>query len=330
MTPLLPAQAGGAQAFVTDLACGLARRGHRVQLYCAAGSQVPGVELVPIAVDASAAGALVMPGGAPAPPNPALRAGFESLFDELRRRGADAVSQHAFDAEALELSDGLPVTHTLHLPPIVPAVVAAARQSRGRLATVSRTSQTAWARAGVETIVLRNGVPDWEPRPGPEVAVSPVALIAGRISPEKGVEDGIAAAHAAGLRPLVVGSDYDPAYRSTLTGAEFRSPLPREDLWRLMAGSAVCVMPVKWDEPFGLVAAEAQVAGCPVAAYDRGALAEVVVEGSGGFLAPPDKIAALGAAMRRCLRLDRTAVRRQARGRLLLDRALDAYEAVLR
>ena len=328
MTPLLPAQAGGAQAFVADLAAGLGRRGHRVQLYCAAGSQVPGVELVPIAVDASAARALVMPGGRPAPPNPALRAGFESLFGELRRRGADAVSQHAFDAEALELSEGLPVIHTLHLPPIVSGVVAAARHSRGRLATVSRASQAAWARVGVETMVLRNGVPDWHP--APSVDVSPVALIAGRISPEKGIEDGIAAAHAAGLRPLVVGSDYDPAYRLTLSGAEFRPPLPRGDLWRLMAASAVCLMPSKWDEPFGLVAAEAQVAGCPVAAYDRGALAEVVAEGAGGFLTPPDDIAALAAAARRCLGLDRTEVRRQARERLLMDSALDAYEAVLR
>jgi glycosyltransferase involved in cell wall biosynthesis len=170
-------------------------------------------------------------------------------------------------------------------------------------------------------------VPDWQPEPGP---VRPVALIAGRISPEKGIEDGVAAARLAGLEPLAVGGDYDPAYRARLAGVEIRPPLPRRELWRLMAECAVTLMPVKWEEPFGLVAAEAQVAGCPVAAYARGALPEVVGEGAGGFLAQPDDVEDLARAIRSCLELDRASVRAQARDRLLLDRSLDAYEEALR
>ena len=64
-----------------------------------------------------------------------------------------------------------------------------------------------------------------------------------------------------------------------------------------MARSAVTVMAAKWEEPFGLVAAEAQVAGCPVAAYARGALPEVVAEGAGGFLARPDEVGDLAGAI---------------------------------
>ena len=327
VTPLLPAQAGGAQAFLTDLARGLAERGHSVELYCAAGSRVPGVELVQIPVEAAVARAIVMPGGAPAGPVAELRAAFERLFGELRRRGADAVSQHAFDAEAIELAEGLPVLHTLHLPPLIPAMVDAVRATSSRLATVSRACRRDWAEVGVETIVLPDGVPDWVPAPCP---VRPVALIAGRISPEKGIEDGVAAARLAGLEPLVVGGEYDTAYRARLAGVEIRPQLARRELWRLMAESAVTLMPVKWEEPFGLVAAEAQVAGCPVAAYARGALPEVVAEGAGGFLARPDDVHDLARAIRRCLELDRGSVRRQARQRLLLDRSLDAYELALR
>jgi UDP-glucose:tetrahydrobiopterin glucosyltransferase len=327
VTPLLPVQAGGAQAFLTDLARGLAGRGHEVELYCAEGSEVPGVELVQIPVDSAVAEAMVMPGRAARPAVPELSQAFEALFGELRRRGADAVTQHAFDAEAIELAEGLPVLHTLHLPPLVPAVVAAARACASRFATVSASSRAEWARVGVDAIVLPNGVPDWRPEPG---LVQPIALIAGRISPEKGIEDGVAAARLAGLEPLVVGGDYDPAYRARLEGVEIHPPLARADLWRLMARVAVTVMPVKWEEPFGLVAAEAQVAGCPVAAYARGALPEVVGEGAGGFLAQPDEVEELARAIRRCLELDRAAVRRQARPRLLLDRSLDAYEEALR
>jgi glycosyltransferase involved in cell wall biosynthesis len=327
VTPLLPVQAGGAQSFLTDLARGLAGRGHSVQLYCAAGSEVPGVDLVEIPVEAAVARAMVMPGGAPAGPVPALRRAFEVLFAELRRRGADAVSQHAFDGEAIELAEGLPVLHTLHMPPLVPSVAAAARATASRLATVSLSCRLEWAKVGVDAIVLPDGVPDWQPEPGP---VLPVALIAGRISPEKGIEDGVAAARLAGLQPLVVGIDYDPAYRARLAGVEIRPPMARSQLWRLMARSAVTLMPVKWEEPFGLVAAEAQVAGCPVAAYARGALPEVVGEGAGGFLARPDDVADLARAIRGCLELDRSSVRGQARERLLLDRSLDAYEEALR
>jgi UDP-glucose:tetrahydrobiopterin glucosyltransferase len=327
VTPLLPVQAGGAQAFLTDLARGLAERGHAVELYCAAGSEVPGVELVQIPVEAAAARALVMPGSAPGLPIPELRGAFERLFAELRRRGADAISQHAFDAEAIELAEDLPVLHTLHLPPLVPAVVAAARATSSRLATVSASTRREWANVGVDAFVLPDGVPDWQPEPGP---VLPVALIAGRISPEKGIEDGIAAARLAGLEPVVVGGDYDRAYRARLTGVEIRPAMARHELWRLMARSAVTLMPVKWEEPFGLVAAEAQVAGCPVAAYSRGALPEVVADGAGGFLARPDDVEDLARAIRQCLDLDRAGVRAQARERLLLDRSLDAYEEALR
>ncbi|HKW08428.1 MAG TPA: glycosyltransferase family 4 protein, partial [Candidatus Dormibacteraeota bacterium] len=45
VTPLRPAQLGGAQAFVCDLAAGLAARGHDVTLHCSEGSEVGGVRL---------------------------------------------------------------------------------------------------------------------------------------------------------------------------------------------------------------------------------------------------------------------------------------------
>jgi len=50
MAPLVTAirepQLGGSQAFVSDLARGLAGRGHDVHVYAASGSQIPGVEVI--------------------------------------------------------------------------------------------------------------------------------------------------------------------------------------------------------------------------------------------------------------------------------------------
>lgn len=328
VTPV-PAAAGGAQAFVVDLARGLARD-HHVTVYCAEGSKIPGVHLVTVPVPADASRALVLPGGPPPASVPGMRKAFEMMFCEVRRQNHDVVSQHAFDAEAFELSRDLQVQvlHTLHLPPLVRTVVDAARLCKpGALAAVSEASRDDWERAGVRVgRVLRNGVPAARTAYDP---VRSVGLIAGRLSPEKGVEHGVEAALRAGLRPLVVGAPYDPSYAPDLRGVDRLEPLERSELRRLMGRCAVTLVPVRWEEPFGMVAAEAQMAGCPVAGYRRGALPEVVEEGVSGFLASPDSIEDLTRAVIACCALDRPAVRRSALRRLALAPCVSRYESAL-
>ena len=324
VTPLREAQLGGAQAFLTDLARALAARGHDVAVYCAEGSSIAGLRLVTLPAPIGVEAALVMPGGAPPPPLPALRDAFERLFAAVRADGCDAVTQHAFDAEAFELAAGLPVLHTLHLPPLVPAVVAAAR--RARCVTVSAAMRRAWAAAGLPGIgVLPNGVPAFTP---PAVRVEPRALIAGRVSPEKGTAVAVRAALRAGLEPVLAGTVYDRAYWEREVAVPV-SPVDRGDLWRLMAGSAVTLMPIEWDEPFGMVAAEAQMAGCPVVGYRRGALPEVVEEGVGGVLVAPGDLDALVAAIPAARALDRRRIRESALRRLGIERSAAGYEAAL-
>lgn len=330
VTPLIPAQAGGAQAFVCDLAAGLTRRGHDVTLHCAEGSEVAGVRLVTVPAPTDAARALVMPGGDEPGPAPGVASAIAAMFGSIGD-GVDAVSQHAFDAPAFEHARHMPVLHTLHLPPIVRSVVeAAAATPSPRLATVSRACMRAWAGAGVQVgEVLPNGVSESHLGDGGSGPVERVALIAGRISPEKGIEHAVAAARAAGLGALVAGAHYDPAYAVDLTGVKVVGALPRDELRRLMARVAVTVCAVRWDEPFGMVAAEAQMAGCPVAAYRRGAMPEVIEDGVSGRLAEPEDVASLASAITACLDLPRVAVRASAVRRLGLDAALERYESAL-
>jgi glycosyltransferase involved in cell wall biosynthesis len=332
VAPIGGAEPYGNHALLIDVASGLARRGHRVRLYAAEGSDVPDVELVPCAVDAAARGAFIHADRAHAP-SAAMRASFTRLFRRLRADGPEVVSQHAFDAEAIELAAGLPALHTLHMPPIVPALVRACRETNAPLVGVSQFAAAQWRDAvGRDVLTIANGVPDFVPL---ATLVQPVALIAGRICREKGVATGIRAALAAGLRVHLVGSVYDPVYFqrevAPLLGARVRMQacLPRRELWQVMAQSAVCLMPIEWDEPYGLVAAEAQVAGCPVVGYARGALPEVLAEGVSGILVPAAERQALSAAIRRALTLDRRAVRESARARLLIGPMLDRYESEL-
>jgi glycosyltransferase involved in cell wall biosynthesis len=354
VAPLLACQSRGNHALVLDLAAGLAERGHDVTLHAAAGSDVPqragnaagcgSLTLRPVVFRHSMAGRRIVP-GADVAPDPQMRsdrddafvAAFRSIAADARSDGAAAVSAHAFDIEALEALEDLPVVHTLHLPPIIDAVVDAVRSTTRPVATVSDSMRLAWsARVDRPVALLRNGVPDLlgaRHREAFESKPDAVAVIAGRISPEKGTADAIRVARAAGLRPSVVGEVYDEEYFeqqvAPLLTAGRPQPIERRELAWLFARSAVALMPIRWDEPFGLVAAEAQVAGCPVVAYRRGALPEVVLHGSGGFLVEPGDEAGLVAAVGEARALDRQAVRAAAVARLSFDRTLDAYEATL-
>jgi len=43
-------------------------------------------------------------------------------------------------------------------------------------------------------------------------------------------------------------------------------------------------MPIRWDEPFGMVMVEALASGTPVIAFPEGAARELIVDGKTGFL----------------------------------------------
>lgn len=333
VAPIRRAEANGPHSVIADLAHGLMERGHRVTIYAAEGSVVDGLTINEVAVGPAAGEAAIRADGrTSAEGREALRDGFVRLYSQLRRDGPDVVTQHAFDAPAIELAADLPVLHTLHLPPVSEDVVAAAKSTTAPLATVSDAARRMWQRAGVGDLsVLPNGVPrhPLEDRP-----ILPIALVAGRISPEKGTDVAIRVARRAGLQPLVVGDVYDDVYFAShveplLEPGEFIGPVPRTELSRLMARSAVLLMPVRWDEAFGLVAAEAQMAGCPVVAYRRGGLAEVVPDGIGGYLVEPEDDEGLVAAARRANALDRHRIRARAQRELGVDRMVRAYEHAL-
>lgn len=156
----------------------------------------------------------------------------------------------------------------------------------------------------------------------------PHVLYAGRLSPEKGVLDLLAAANG---MPLVVVGD-GPLRRQVPQALGF---LPPEELARRYARAAVVACPSR-REGFGVVAAEAMAHGRPVVASAVGGLLDLVVDGKTGLLVPPGDIRALRAALERLL--DDSALRRRlgeagrerARGQLawgvVLDRTLEAYD----
>ena len=135
----------------------------------------------------------------------------------------------------------------------------------------------------------------------------------------------------------VYGDVYDAEYsrdqigsRRAWPGVTVHEAVPRTSLWAVMARAAVVLFPARWDEPFGMAAAEAQACGTPVVAFRRGALSEVIVDGVTGFLVPTDDIAAGADAVGRTAGISRSACREHAEGHLDLARSLDAHERLYR
>jgi glycosyltransferase involved in cell wall biosynthesis len=109
------------------------------------------------------------------------------------------------------------------------------------------------------------------------------ALVAGRLSPEKGVDLAIDAAAAAGVPLQVAGVGPEEASLREHAAAsggqvEFLGRLTPERLAVVRRAAALVLVPSRSDESFGLSALEAMGAGVPVIATRAGALPELVGE----------------------------------------------------
>jgi UDP-glucose:tetrahydrobiopterin glucosyltransferase len=336
-------QRGGSQAFVSDLARGLVDRGQDVHLYAASGSEVHGVQVIDTGVDHRALQDTLYRAarGTGARGSSAAESAFADVYAAVAREAYDVVHNHAFDAPAVTLATTAraPVLHTLHLPPDA-TVAAALRHAAGRdprptVAGVSAFQARAWRRVVPVDAILAPHVPTrlirWSPAAGDGV------VFAGRLSPEKGAAEAIEIALAAGMRLDVYGDRYDAEYtrehidpRRADPGVFVHPGVPRTALWEVMAGAAVVLCPAGWDEPFGMVAAEAQACGTPVVAFRRGALSEIIVDGLTGLIVAPDDINAAADAVTRATELSRSACREHAERNLDLELSLDAHEQLYR
>ncbi len=160
-------------------------------------------------------------------------------------------------------------------------------------------------------------------------------LFAGRMAPEKAPHRAIDVAQKAGLPLKLAGMvedqhrDYfNTQVRSRLDGTtiEYVGSIDRSDLGSLYRGAAALVMPLCWDEPFGLVVAEALASGTPVIGWRRGALPELIRDGITGALV--DDVGGAVDATSRIDAFDRRECRRDAVTRFSIEAMTRGYLAV--
>ena len=165
------------------------------------------------------------------------------------------------------------------------------RRARLVIAASSALAESVRALGAEDVRVIPSGV-DLPAEVGEE-ADPPEVLYAGRLSPEKGVLELVAAAD--GL-PLVVAGD--GPLRTRVAGA--LGFVPHDELQRLYARAAVVACPSR-REGFGVTCLEAMAHARPVVATSVGGLRDLVVDGETGLVVPPTDPRALRAALERLL-----------------------------
>jgi glycosyltransferase involved in cell wall biosynthesis len=173
--------------------------------------------------------------------------------------------------------------------------------------------------------------------PGERAAEDPYLLFLGSVDERKGSDRALDAALALNHRILLAGPVsrsnrqwFDRMIAPHVDGSrvDYLGDVGGSRKLRLLREAAVLLCPVRWQEPFGLVAVEAMALGTPVVATRQGALAEVVEDGITGYTV--DDPADLAEACWRAILIDRHQCAKHARTRFDPVRTARQYTEVYR
>jgi glycosyltransferase involved in cell wall biosynthesis len=330
--PVPPVHYGGIERVIDVLVGELVRRGHDVTLVAHPGSRTA---------------ARLIPYGEPP------HAGYRIRTKELVQVGS-VLWSHRGDADVVHsfgrLAALLPILPRRQLPKIqsyqrdgVPwrSVERAVRLAGSSLVFTGCSSSVYRSRAhegcGGEWRTIFNcvDITTYTPR----LSVSPDAplVFLGRLDPIKGAHDAITIARGAGRRLVIAGNRvtegpdagyFDERIAPHVDGVHvsYAGPVDDEQKNQLLGEAAALLMPIGWEEPFGIVMAEACACGTPVIAFARGSVPEVVRDGVNGFSCATvdEAIAAAGSLDR----IDRRAVRADCEARFAGSVIADAYESL--
>ncbi|NDJ15838.1 glycosyltransferase family 4 protein [Myxacorys almedinensis] len=155
----------------------------------------------------------------------------------------------------------------------------------------------------------------------------------GRIAPEKGLEDAIAAVQKTNIPLKIWGVIQDHVYWQQILATyptapmEYAGFLPTDQFQQVLGESRALLMTPHWVEAFGNVAIEALACGVPVIAYRRGGPAEIVQDGKTGWLVEPDRVDDLVSAIANIDLIDRSTCRQHAETDYSLEALGDRLEA---
>ena len=157
----------------------------------------------------------------------------------------------------------------------------------------------------------------------------------GKFNPDKGTKEAILAAREAGVVIRVAGAIdttegpdfvyYRDEVKPMLDGISALTigEVNDEEKDQLYGHALAFLNPIKWNEPFGLVMAEAMATGTPVIAFPNGAAPELIIDGKTGYLV--GDIHEMAARIKMVGTLSRQVCREHIEKKFSSDKMVDGY-----
>ena len=273
-------------------------------------------------------------------------------FDTLRNTGALLKAVRMFRPDVLHS-----FSRALYLLPLLPSALPKVmsyqrRPGRRQVAATNRLSAGSLVFTGCSEHICeigRAGGGSWVPIPNgvsletyrfqPSVASDAPLVFLSRIERIKGAHVAIEVAKRTRRRLLIAGNHADSGEDGAYWENEIRPHLGKDGIEYLgsvddaqkndlLGTAAAMLVPIQWNEPFGIVFAEALACGTPVISCPRGALPEIVRHGVDGYLV--DTIDEACAAIAALPSIDRAACRARVETTFSVRVVVDQYEALYR
>ena len=312
---------GGVELTIGNLARELRSRGHLIDIIAPLGSELGDLSIVQIpgslqltAQTQEQAASIVMPGDSV----------LANMWAKARslQHNYDIIFNTAFDWLPFYLTPFFdqPIAHFVSMGSQIAAIDLAIERVAidfpGTIGVCTRTQAETFRFADLCCVVGGSGV-DPAVYQYCETPEDSLAWL-GRISPEKALEDAVAASERTGIRLKIMGKLQDPDYWARIqqdyphAPIEYLGFLPTDEMQQALRTCRGLLMTPRWVEAFGNVAIESFACGVPVIAYRRGGPAEIITDGKTGFLVEPDSVDGLVAAIDRLAEIDRSDCRHAA------------------
>lgn len=215
---------------------------------------------------------------------------YLKIMDILRNSDFDIVHNNSLHYGPITSSNMLPMpmVTTLHTPPLdfIEDSLKASDNKNNTIVTISKYMEKIWSPI-IKSQVIYNGINLENFIPLNNDKKENYAIWFGRITSEKGTKYAVKAAKKAGIPLKIAGTIYCEKYFSKKIkpllnkNIEYIGVLDHTELRKTIAKAKVSLCTPNWEEPYGLVVAEALACGTPVVSFERGAIPEILDSKSG-------------------------------------------------
>jgi len=159
----------------------------------------------------------------------------------------------------------------------------------------------------------------------------------GTFSPYKGPDIAIRIAKESKIPIVLAGEirkEFEDFYKKEIASMDngkdviIKGELNFEEKVELLKNAMALLMPVRWQEAFGLVMIEAMACGTPVIGFNKGAISEVIEDGLSGFVV--NSVEEAREALLKIQGIDRRHCRKIVEERFSINRMVDEYESLYR